>query len=61
MNEQQEYIKFWASILEKLNDVQKDYNSLSGTNKQRVDSVRNAVLHAHSYAEAVQIMCEQTK
>lgn len=61
MNKEQEYIKFWTSIIDKLNEIEKDYNNLSDENKHRVDSVKNTVLRAHTYADAIQILYEQTK
>ena len=61
MNKEQEYIKFWTGIIEKLNEIEKDYNNLSDENKRRVDGVKNTVLHAHTYADAIQILYEQVK
>ena len=61
MNKEQEYIKFWTSIIDKLNEIEKDYNNLSDENKHRVDDVKNTVLRAHTYADAIQILYEQTK
>lgn len=40
MNKEQEYIKFWTSIIDKLNEIEKDYNNLSDENKHRVDGVK---------------------
>ena len=56
MNKEQEYIKFWMSFIDKMNEVQKDYNNLSEENKRRADSVRDAVIRAHSLEEAIQIV-----
>ena len=61
MNKEQEYIKFWTSIIDKLNEIEKDYNNLSDENKHRVDGVKNIILRAHTYADAIQILYEQTK
>lgn len=61
MNEQQEYIKFWTGIMEKVNEVQNDYNHLSNANKQRADNAKNAMLHANTLADIIQILYEQTK
>ena len=61
MNKEQEYIKFWTSIIDKLNEIEKDYNNLSDENKHRVDGVKNTVLRAHTYADAIQILYGQTK
>lgn len=61
MNEQQEYINFWMSILKRLEETQIEYKNLSAVNKQRADRVGNAVLHARSYVDAIQIMRAQTK
>ena len=59
MNKEQEYIKFWANIIDKLNDIEKDYNNLSDENKRRADSVRDAVFQARSLADAIQIVHSQ--
>lgn len=61
MNSEQEYIKFWTSIMDKINEIEKDYNSLSDENKHRVDGVKNTVLRAHTYSDAIQILYEQIK
>lgn len=61
MNEREEYVKFLVGIMEKANEVQNDYNKLSNANKQRVDSVRNAMLNARTFADVLQILYEQTK
>ncbi len=59
MNSEQEYIEFWTSITEKLNEIEKDYNNLSFENKCRVDSVRDAIVRAHTYADVIQILQSQ--
>lgn len=56
MNKEQEYIKFWMSLIDKMNEVQKDYNNLSEENKRRADSVRDAIIRAYSLEEAIQIV-----
>ena len=61
MNNDQEYIKFWMSVIDKLNEIEKDYSNLSDNNKHRVDSVKNTILRAHTYADAIRILYEQTK
>ena len=61
MNKEQEYIKFWTSIIQKINEIEKDYNNLSNENKHRVDGVKNTILRAHTYADVIQILHEQTK
>ena len=61
MNNDQEYIKFWMSVIDKLNEIEKDYSNLSDNNKHRVDGVKKTVLRAHTYADAIQILYEQTK
>ncbi|MBE6738652.1 MAG: hypothetical protein E7566_08430 [Ruminococcaceae bacterium] len=38
MNKEQEYIKFWMNIKEKVDDIKDDYNNLSQENKFRVDN-----------------------
>lgn len=59
MNKEQEYIKFWMSFIDKMNEVQKDYNNLSEENKRRADSVKNVVIRAHFLEEAIQIVRSQ--
>ena len=61
MNKEQEYIKFWASIIDKLNEIEKDYNNLSDENKHRVDSLKDTILHMHTYVDVIQILHEQIK
>lgn len=56
MDKEQEYIKFWLSLIDKMNEVQKDYNNLSEENKRRADSVRDAIICAHSLEEVIQIV-----
>lgn len=56
MNKEQEYIKFWTSILDKIDEIEKDYNNLSDENKLRADNVRAAILRAHTFIDAVQII-----
>lgn len=56
MNKEQEYIKFWTSILDKIDEIEKDYNNLSDENKLRADNVRDAILHAHTFVDAIQII-----
>lgn len=59
MNKEQEYNKFWMSLIDKINEIQKDYNNLSEENKHRADSVKNVVIRAHSLEEAIQIVRSQ--
>ena len=59
MNKEQEYIKFWMGIMEKINDIKKDYNNLSDENKRRADNVRDAIFGAQTLVDAVQIIRSQ--
>ena len=61
MDKKQEYIKFWISIINKIQEIEKDYNNLSEENKRRVDEVKDAVLRAHTYADTIKILYEQLK
>lgn len=59
MTEEQEYIKFWISIKNKYDEVQKDYNNLSDVNRQRVDVVRDLILRAKTIKEIINIADNQ--
>ncbi len=61
MNTEQEYIKFWNSVIHKCTEVQNDYCSLSNINKYRVDNVRDAILRANTIAEVLNILNNQVK
>lgn len=53
MNKEQEYIKFWTSIMNKIDEIEKEYNNLSDENKRRADSVRDTILRAHTFVDAI--------
>lgn len=57
--EQQEYIKFWANIKEKCDEILDDYNKLSEENKTRVDSVKDSILKATSLIDIINILNSQ--
>ena len=59
MNKEQEYIKFWTSIINKIDEIEKDYNNLSAENKHRADSARDAILSAHTFVDVVRIIRSQ--
>ena len=59
MKKEQEHIKFWTGVLNKIAEVEKDYNNLSDENKRRADTVKEAILHASSFVDAVQIIQSQ--
>ena len=59
MNKEQEYIKFWTSIVNKIDENQKDYNNLSDENKSRADMVKDDILRAHSFVDIVKIIRSQ--
>ena len=59
MNKEQEYIKFWTSIMNKIDEIEKEYNNLSDENKRRADSVRDTILRAHTFVDAIQIIHSQ--
>lgn len=61
MTEKQEYIKFWSSIRNKCDEVQKDYNNLSNVNKQRVDNVRDMIFHANTISDILNIISNQQR
>lgn len=61
MNDNQEYVKFWLSIKNKCEEVQKDYNDLSNENKRRVDNLGNLILSAQSISQVVNIINNQIK
>lgn len=61
MNKEQEYIKFWTSIIDKLNEIEKDYNNLSDENKHRVNNLKDTILRTHTYIDVIQILHEQIK
>ena len=59
MNKHQEYIKFWTSIVNKIDEIQKDYNNLSNENKSREYMGRDDILRAHSFVDIVKIIRSQ--
>ena len=59
MNDNQEYVKFWVSIKNKCEEVQKDYNNLSDENKHRVDNLGNLILSAQNISQVVNIINNQ--
>ncbi len=59
MNRDQEYIKFWAEIVNKMNEVQEDYNKLSPENKQRVDNVKKEIFRANTVLDVMSIINQQ--
>lgn len=61
MMEEREYIKFWSSIRNKCNEVQKNYNNLSNVNKQRVDNVIVSILRANAVTEIINIINNQLR
>lgn len=61
MMEEQEYIKFWSSIKNKCDEIQKDYNNLSNANKQRVGNVIGSILKANAVAEIINIISSQLR
>lgn len=61
MNNEQEYLKFWANVMDKINEIEKEYNNLSDENKRRVDSVKEIILHAHTYSDVLQVLYTQMK
>lgn len=61
MMEEREYIKFWSSIRNKCDEVQKDYNNLSNVNKQRVDNVIVSILRANAVTEIINIINNQLR
>ena len=61
MTEEQEYIKFWSSIKNKCDEVQKDYMNLSNINKQRVDTVLGSMLQASTILDIINIANDQLR
>ena len=61
MMEEREYIKFWSSIRNKCDEIQKDYNNLSNVNKQRVDNVIVSILRANAVTEIINIINNQLR
>lgn len=49
--ELKEYTDFWLKVAQKAQEVQKDYNKLSVSNKQRVSQYMQQVYAANSVAE----------
>lgn len=56
MTEEQEYIKFWSSVKNKCDEVQKDYLNLSAINKRRVDNVRGLLARANTISDILNII-----
>ena len=61
MCHEQEYIKFWCNVINKCDEIQKDYLNLSDINKCRVDHARDAILHSHTIAQVLSILNDQVK
>lgn len=61
MNQEQEYVKFWLSIKNKCDEIQKDYSTLSDDNKRRVDNTMREILRASTILEVANIVNSQTK
>ena len=61
MTEEQEYIKFWSSIKNKCDEIQKDYLNLSGIIKQRVDNVQDMIFHANTVSDILNIISNQQR
>ncbi len=61
MNQEQEYVKFWLSIKNKCDEIQRDYSKLSDSNKRRVDNATSEILHASTFFEATNIIDSQAK
>lgn len=61
MNQEQEYVKFWLSIKNKCDEIQKDYSTLSDDNKRRVDNTMREILRASTILEVANVVNSQTK
>ena len=61
MNNEQEYIKFWINVKDKVDEVSEDYNNLSGENKSRVDNVMNLIFQARNMFEIINILNSQVE
>lgn len=61
MNQEQEYVKFWLSIKNKCDEIQKDYSTLSDDNKRRVDNTMREILCASTILEVANVVNSQTK
>lgn len=61
MNQEQEYVKFWLSIKNKCDEIQKDYSTLSDDNKRRVDNTMREIFRASTILEVANIVNSQTK
>ena len=61
MNNEQEYYEFWQEVMQKVKEIEKKYSELSKENQQRVDSVKETVMCAHTYHDAIQILLSQSK
>lgn len=59
MNNEQEYIKFWVNVKDKVDEVSEDYNNLSNENKSRVDNVMNLIFQARNMFEIINILNSQ--
>lgn len=58
---EQEYIKFWCNVINKCDEIQKDYLNLSDINQYRVDNVRDTIFRANTIAEVLNILNNQMK
>ena len=56
MTEQEEYAKFWAVFIEKVTDIQSEYNNLSEYNKHRVFETVNATFITYGVAGLSQLI-----
>lgn len=56
MTEEQEYIKFWSSVQNKCEEVQKDYLNLSNINKHRVDNTIGLLMRANTISDILNII-----
>jgi hypothetical protein len=61
MCHEQEYIKFWCNVINKCDEIQKDYLNLSDINQYRVDNVRDTIFRAHTVVEVLNILNDQVK
>ncbi len=59
MNENQEYAKFWLSVKNKCDEIQKEYDKLTKANKKQVDCLLDTISNAHSISEAIKLINRQ--
>ena len=55
MTEQEKYMKFWFTLGEKVNDIQKAYNDLSDESKMKASQAAFAALSAYGMAGIIQL------